>query len=210
MQLNGLMKVFFNAGEWVIKLVYANVLWIVFTIIGLGILGIMPATVALFTLLRQWIIGNEQSSAFSTFWNCFKKEFIRANVIGVIFVAIGYILRMDIIFLKSSSELMYQIPLVIVLSVGVLYFITLLNFFPVYVHFDIKFYQYFKYALIIGITQLASTLMMIFGAVILFCLYWYFSGLIPLFCMSLISLNLMWFGYRAFKKIELEQKTVNE
>lgn len=206
MQLNGLMKVIYQAGEWVIRLVYANLLWILFTLLGLGIFGIMPATVSLFTLLRQWIMGDETVPALKIFWNSYRKEFLKANMFGIIFLVVGYILRMDLIFLKTSSHLLFQILLVVIFCLGLLYFITLLNFFPVYVHFDISFSNYLKYALLIGVSQLSSTIMMILGGVILFCLYWYFSGLIPLLCVSLFSLNIMWFGYRSFKKIEYEQQ----
>lgn len=206
MRLNGLMKVVYQAGEWVIKLVYANLLWMFFTLLGLGIFGVMPATVGLFTLLRQWIMGNEREPAYKIYWNSFRQEFLRSNLVGLIFLVVGYILRMDIIFFKTSSHFIFQILLAVLFCVGLLYLITLLNFFPVYVHYKISFFAYFKYALLIGISQLSSTLMMIIGSVVIFCLYWYFSGLIPLLCFSLFSLNLMWFGYQAFKRIEYEQQ----
>ncbi|MCJ7841312.1 YesL family protein [Lederbergia sp. NSJ-179] len=207
MQLNGPMKVVYQAGEWLIKLVYANLLWLIFIIVGLGIFGLMPATVGLFTLLRQWIMGNETESAFKIYWNSFRQEFIKSNLFGLIFLAIGYILRIDVIFFKTSSHILFQILLVMMFCLSFLYLITLLNFFPVYVHFKISFFEYFKYALLIGISQLSSTIMMMIGCVVIICLYWYFSGLIPLLCMSLFSLNLMWFGFRSFKKIEYEQQT---
>src|SRR5699024_6696995 len=137
MQLNGLTKIVYHVGEWVIKLIYANLLWMFFTILGIGVFGIMPATVGLFTLLRQWIIGNKAVPAFKTYWHSFRQEFIKTNLFGIIFLAIGYILRIDIIFFKTSSHLIFQILLVVMFCLGLLYFITLLNFFPVYVHFDI-------------------------------------------------------------------------
>lgn len=208
MQLNGLMKVVYQAGEWVIKLVYANVLWMFFTLLGLGIFGLMPATVGLFTLLRKWIMGDETESAFQIYWNSFRHEFFKSNLFGLLFLVVGYILRIDMIYFKTSSHFLFQALLIIMFCLGVVYFITLLNFFPVYVHYNISFFEYFKYALLIGISQLSSTFMMIIGCIVIFCLYWYFSGLIPLLCVSLFSLNLMWFGYRSFKKIEYEQQAM--
>jgi len=206
MQLNGAMKVVYQAGEWIIRLVYANLLWMLFTLLGLGIFGFMPATVSLFALLRKWIIGNEVDSAFTIFWTNYRKEFLKANLFGVMFLVIGLIIRLDILFFQDSSNLVFQILFVLMICLSLLYFITLVNFFPVYVHFDLSIFNYVKYALLIGLSQLSSTLMMIFGSIIIFCLYWYVSGLIPLLCVSLFCLNIMWFGYRSFKKIELEQQ----
>lgn len=209
MKLNGLMGVFYRCGEWVIKLVYANFLWVIFTVLGLGIFGLMPSTVALFTVLRQWMMGRDSVSAFRIFRQTFRREFLKSNAIGIIFLAGGYILRVDLIFLKSSTNPVLQGVLILMLCLGLLYFITLLNFFPVYVHFDIPFFRYFQYALMIGISQLPTTIMMVIGGIALFCLYWYVSGLMPLLCASLFSLIIMWFGSRAFKKIEIEQEVAN-
>lgn len=206
MQLNGAMKVVYQAGEWIIRLVYANLLWMLFTLLGLGIFGFMPATVSLFALLRKWIIGNEVDSAFTIFWTNYRKEFLKANLFGVMFLVIGLIIRLDILFFQDSSNLVFQILFVLMICLSLLYFITLVNFFPVYVHYDLSIFNYVKYAFLIGLSQLSSTLMMIFGSIIIFCLYWYVSGLIPLLCVSLFCLNIMWFGYRSFKKIELEQQ----
>ena len=47
-------------GEWVIRLVILNVLWLGFSVVGLGILGVFPSTSALFSVLRKWFIGQEQ------------------------------------------------------------------------------------------------------------------------------------------------------
>ena len=206
MQLNGAMKVVYQAGEWMIRLVYANLLWMLFTLLGFGIFGFMPATVSLFVLLRKWIIGNEVESAFTIFWTNYRKEFLKANLFGVMFFVIGLIIRLDILFFQDSSNLVFQILFVLMICLSLLYFITLMNFFPVYVHFDLYIFNYVKYAFLIGLSQLSSTLMMIFGSIIIFCLYWYVSGLIPLLCVSLFCLNIMWFGYRSFKKIEIEQQ----
>lgn len=206
MQLNGAMKVVYQAGEWIIRLVYANLLWMLFTLLGLGIFGFMPATVSLFALLRKWIIGNEVESAFTIFWTNYRKEFLKANLFGVMFLVIGLIIRLDILFFQDSSNIVFQILFVLMICLSLLYFITIVNFFPVYVHFDLSILNYVKYAFLIGLSQLSSTLMMIFGSIIIFCLYWYVSGLIPLLCVSLFCLNIMWFGYRSFKKIELEQQ----
>ena len=49
-ELNNKLNLF---GEWVIRLVYLNILWIGVSLLGLGILGIFPATSALFPVLRK-------------------------------------------------------------------------------------------------------------------------------------------------------------
>lgn len=206
MQLNGLTGIIYQIGVWTIRLFYTNLLWFVFTLLGLGIFGIMPATVSLFAVLRQWVLKKEEFPIFKRFLYHYRKEFVKSNLFGLLFLVVGFIIRVDIIFLSESSTLMLQILSGVMLCIGLLFVIILLYFFPIYVHFDISFTQHIKYAFIIGISQISSTIMMIVGLIAVFCLYWYVSGLIPLFFMSLFSLNLMWFGYRSFVKIEYLQQ----
>ncbi|SHN24652.1 YesL family protein [Gracilibacillus kekensis] len=206
MQLNGLTGIIYKIGIWTIRLFYTNLLWIVFTLLGLGVFGFMPATVSLFAVLRQWIIKKDDFPIFKSFLYYYRKEFIKSNLFGLLFLVVGFIIRVDIIFLKESSTLFLQILSGVMLCIGILFFIILLYFFPVYVHFNISFVQHIKYAFIIGVSQVASTIMMMLGLAIVFSLYWYISGLIPLFFMSLFCLNLMWFGYRSFVKIEYLQQ----
>ena len=54
--------------EWVLKFFYANLLWFVFTMLGLGVFGFMPATTALFSVTRKWIMGKTDIPIFKTFW----------------------------------------------------------------------------------------------------------------------------------------------
>ena len=67
-KLNGL-------GEWVIRLVYLNFLWIGFSLLGLGILGIFPATSALFSVLRKYFIKNERVKLLLNFIISIKRIF---------------------------------------------------------------------------------------------------------------------------------------
>ncbi|WP_147803726.1 YesL family protein [Alkalicoccus halolimnae] len=60
---------------------YANMLWIFFTIAGLGIFGLFPATRALVSLVHIW---DEDRSApiFKTFYKEFRESFLQANATG--------------------------------------------------------------------------------------------------------------------------------
>ena len=61
---------------------YANALWVLFSLLGLIVLGIAPATVALFSITKDWAKKDWDQPVFQTFWQTYKTEFFRAN--GVI------------------------------------------------------------------------------------------------------------------------------
>ena len=51
---------FYRAAEWISRLFLLNILWVVFTIVGLGIFGFGPATAAMFAIVRKWIITPQE------------------------------------------------------------------------------------------------------------------------------------------------------
>lgn len=71
------MKLFQTFSEWLFRLMWTNLLWIGFTILGLGIFGIMPATVAMFTVVRKWQMHETEISIWSVFKETYFKEWKR-------------------------------------------------------------------------------------------------------------------------------------
>ncbi|MFA9556724.1 DUF624 domain-containing protein [Evansella sp. AB-rgal1] len=56
MDNKGLIGNLYRVSEWLIRLAYINILWMLFTIVGLIILGIAPATATVFTIIRKWFM----------------------------------------------------------------------------------------------------------------------------------------------------------
>lgn len=59
---------------WVMRLAYLNVLWILFSLAGLVVFGLMPATAAMFTVAREWAKGNTDAPVFSVFFGRLKRN----------------------------------------------------------------------------------------------------------------------------------------
>src|SRR5690625_7993537 len=88
-------------GEWAFKLFYLNLLWLMFSLLGLGLLGVFPATVSVYTLLRNVMVKcNKNKKLFKTFWMTYKKEFVKSNVLGYTFIVFGSILYIDLKILR--------------------------------------------------------------------------------------------------------------
>ncbi|MBB5326353.1 putative membrane protein YesL [Anoxybacillus tepidamans] len=192
--------------EWITKLAYINILWVLFTLVGAVIFGIAPAAVALFTIVRKWLVFHDNDvPVFKTFFQTYKKEFWRANCFGIVFIAVAYILYIDVLYLAhvpSSFRLLFSIVLFIIF---IFYIVTLLYIFPIYVHYKLNFWQYMKYALLIGMANPLMTLIMLMSAGVLFVVFMYIPGLIPFFSISLFSLVVMGSALRAFRKVEEKQ-----
>lgn len=200
---------FYNVLEWIMWLVYLNILWIMFTIMGLGLFGFFPATVSMFTIIRQLLL-KEETSIIKTFFQTYKREFFKANGVGLILFILAYILYMDLLFLDTIQNIFFYFFQIALIIVSILYLITLIYIFPVYVHFQLKFFQYFKHAFLIGVFSPLMNLAIIAGFVILYFIYKWVPGLIPIFGLSLVSLLITRCVMLAFNRFEKRQQKLNE
>jgi uncharacterized membrane protein YesL len=205
MELNEVIGKLFKVCEVISKMVYVNLLWILFTVLGLGILGIMPATVALFTVTRKWVMGNKDISVFNTFWITYRKEFFKSTLLGVILFVIGSIIYIDLVLLPTEG--LSNLLRLGIFICAILFAIVLLYIFPVYVHYDRNKRLYMKYALLIGASHPHFTLLMVAGIIGLYYITITIPGIIPFFSVNVIAFIIMWPSYQIFKKIEVVQAT---
>lgn len=206
MQMGGVMGRIYTVCDWIWKIALANILWIFFTLTGCIVFGVMPATVALFTVVRKWIMKETDISISQTFFQTFKKEFLPANILGIIMGAIGYFLFFDfrlVMAIGGTFQYILSVPLFIIIS---LYVITLLYLFPVYVHLDLKLLQYFKNALYIGTLNIHITISILALLLLIRFPFYAFPGFIPFFSVSFISVVVMFGATVAFSRIEKKQK----
>ncbi|MEG9295887.1 YesL family protein [Mangrovibacillus sp. Mu-81] len=184
-----------------LKLAYLNLLWILFTLTGLVIFGLFPATIAMFTIVRKWLQRADEVPVFRTFWHTYKKEFIRSNGYSLLFIGIGYILYYDFTFISlNSGRLTFLVPVLVLILIGCI--ITLLFFFPVYVHFELPFFKTLKQTLLIALTSPFEAIQILAAACLLYGAISLLPGIIPLFTGSVLSIAVMWISLRAFEKVE--------
>jgi len=148
MQMGRVMGGAFIVCDWIWRIALVNILWILFTLTGFIIFGVMPATVALFTVVRKWNMKEVDIPISRVFFQTYKKEFLHSNIVGLIMGAIGFFLFYDfrlVMALGGTVQYILSVPLSIIIG---LYLITFLYLFPVYVHFDGSSASIIKFAII--------------------------------------------------------------
>ncbi|MBM7677058.1 YesL family protein [Gracilibacillus alcaliphilus] len=200
---------FYRIMEWIWRLAYLNILWIFFTLIGLGVFGVFPATASIYAVNRKWLLGDSEIPIFKVFWTSFKENFFKANMLGITLVVIGYVLYFNVNYLSVSSGMEHTLLSGFFYITVVCYFFLLCYLFPIFVHFELTFFRYFMVAIIIPFTTpftLISTLVSL--AIALYMLY-LFPGLIPFFAVSVLSWLIMWNSTHAFRRIENKKRRIN-
>jgi uncharacterized membrane protein YesL len=195
------MSGLYTLTEWITRFAYVNLLWIGFSLLGLVVLGISPATLAMFTIIRKWIMGESEIPVFQTFWNSYKKEFLKGNGLGIVIALLAYIIFIDLSYIKIDTII--QIPLYLIIFAIAM---TILYIFPVYVHYNVTFFQLFKNAFFIMLVNPLSSIMMLMGFVALIFVMKFLPPLVFFFGGSLSTGIIMSSCYLAFQKIEKKQK----
>jgi len=184
-----------------IELAYINLLWIFFTLVGLIAFGIFPATAAMFAVVRKLIRDEEKFKILPTFWTLFRTDFLKTNGFGLIFLVIGYCFYYNFYFLQlNSGELQFLFPVLIFILISSI--ITLLFFFPVYVHFNLKFFQYLKQSFLIAITSPIEVITIGTLAGAIYFVATLFPGIIPLFPGSVFAYIATLISFKSFARIE--------
>jgi len=124
----------FNRIYYLMKL---NGLWLLFTLLGGVVFGIIPATIALYACIRQQIRNESETHLFQMFKKYYVETFRRSMLFSVVFAAIALFFFGETVILVNvgTGNLLLEIAikvtrLLIILGVAM--------FFPIFVHFDVK------------------------------------------------------------------------
>lgn len=208
MQASKISSEFYRICEWIWRLAYINILWMLASLAGLVVFGLLPATVAMFAVLRKWVMKELDIPVFQTFINTYRKEFIKANALGLILLSGGYIIYFNYLFLATVKGSIHTVLLVGQLCTLFIYLITVFFIFPVYVHYELKLLQYVKLAAIIGIVNPLTTIALALSFVLLYHIFYIIPGLISLYSVSVTGFAIMWLASIAFSNFEKRQKKI--
>ncbi|GIN85989.1 membrane protein [Heyndrickxia sporothermodurans] len=195
-------KVLYEASQWITRLVWVNLVWLFFIIAGLGIFGIMPATIALYTVTRRWANRDFDVSVWQTFKKVFKQEFIQANLVGSVFFIIGLFLFIDLRIANAMQGTFSVILYFFIFFLLLLLLNAFLHFFPIYVHFHYSIKNYIKQSFIISLISPVSSMMIIVGLFFIGYLIKNMPGLLPFVSGVLPAYWIMTVCLRRFRKLE--------
>ncbi|WP_182200314.1 YesL family protein [Paraliobacillus salinarum] len=166
--------------EWIWKAILLNWYWFAFTILGLGIFGFFPASIALFHVLRKWMRKQTDIPVFKEFKRIYFKEWKQGNKIGFVFYGIAFFLYVDIQIVDQLMTGFLANSLFILL--WILFFILLLAvgyFFAIYSHYELSNKVYLKQSFLFALTSLPTTILIILGFSLIGYMIYEKPGLIP-------------------------------
>lgn len=236
MELRGIMGGFYRISEWIMRFSVINVLWVIFSVpffylllvfaftpnmtadmvkqmlILLGIISpftLIPATAAMFSVARKWVMGDVDVPLFKTFVKGYKENYKQSMLGGILFLLISTVLFVNFKFYGTREGALNWLSQVFI----VFQFIVLaafLNFLSLSVHFHLKLLQAIKNAFIITIGQPLTTFSFLAANAIIFIVSFKFTFLIPFFTGSLCAFATLWFFYKGIQRIQLKAEAYQE
>ncbi|WP_058306617.1 YesL family protein [Gracilibacillus massiliensis] len=200
---------FYKFLEWLMWIMYLNLLWIISTLAGLIIFGLFPATMALTTTIREWHV-HEEISFHKSFLKAYKHYFIKSNLFGLLFLVAGYILFVDLQWILQNTSTFQFLFLVVLCVVAFIYLITIMYTFPVMAHFDLSIGQVMKHAIVIGVFSPLVTLGIGISLILLYYLWSFIPGLLPVIGVSLPIYIITRLSIMAFERFEVKQQRLLE
>lgn len=202
MMKNDLMEINYRFGQWLLKLLQIQYYWLDYTLKGLIIGGLFPATATVFYLFHLWF-ENTQGHDFrisDVFQEQFKRTFKGSNVLGYLMTFTLIVLWSNLQISKhfiQSPLLHYLLVLLLLLTLG-----TLLYLFPVYVRYELPCFYYVRQAILLLLLNLLPTLAMLIGFFLVIGVMTFIPILLVFAGVPLIILPISWFALVAIKKTE--------
>lgn len=184
------------------RFIHLQLIWILFTIIGLVIGGIFPATFAMFALTRKWIREHTDDPIFKIFKNFYKESFVKANFFGWFMTLLSFSIYFYFNWFSELTGGMSVVLNAFLLFLAIIFLIVALFLIPVYVHFDIDVLNVFKFSLTTALSYPLHTVAMI----IILIVFWYLLMFLPIIFLfigfSVLAFILMTIANAAFERID--------
>ena len=187
---------FFRILEVVTAFFQLNILWLLLCI---PVVTIFPATVAMYSVTRQWILHKDYS-VFRPFTQYFKENFKQSFGLGLIWIAFSGLFFVDFLLMKNLGSFQY-ILLPILSIMGILILLTSIFIFPTIANFNLSWLNAIKNSLFFSIRYLLTTLAAILyiGLLALILFTWPITFL---FIFSLGAYSIYFLCNRVFTKIQ--------
>lgn len=193
---------FTESSLWIWRIIQLNIIWIFHILLGGIVLGLFPATVAMFATTRKWLKGGIDYPMLQEYRAYYKDNFWKANALGWIYLLIGSFLVMDLLLVTQIQGVVALISTMIILFILVIYVFSFLYFFSYYVHFQQTFRNYLFQPFIITLISLKHNLLIAIGLMMIGYLIQQFPGLIPFTLGVMPAYWVMKISMNRFKEVQ--------
>lgn len=200
---NKLMHVNLSIGQWLYNFFMLQLLFIVYTLKGIVVLGIFPSIASLFHVFYKWIIKDETDlSTRKEFHEFYHRYFWSTNFLGGSMMGTALLLGVD--WYVSKNYIQSSIFHTFLLLLIFIYLSTFFYLFPVFARYAFdKKRDYIKQAFYIALSSIIQTAAIWVALVVLTYLFYYIPFLMLFFGIPVTIGVIAWFALQGIEKAEL-------
>ncbi|TVX92582.1 YesL family protein [Paenibacillus agilis] len=171
METRGIMGGLYRISEWIMRISVTNILWLLcsapffFCFVMMlimansnfmnevlqmkwlmGILApftLFPATAAMFSVTRKWVMGDVDAKLLKTFFSSYKANYKQAMLGGIFYTVLAVIMYAGYTIYMTEMQSM-QVLGIMVLAMLVVFLASLFNFFSIIAHYHATTLQVIK------------------------------------------------------------------
>lgn len=192
----------YSVTEWITRFAYLNLLLLVFSLLGGVILGFFPALTAMFSVIRQWLRGNTDLPVLKTYWDYYRKDFWKSNVIGLFVGSIIALIAIDILFIQANGSTGLAWTNIPLFAFMLLFLLFLFHLFPTFAHYDVSAGKVIKHAFLLTLVNPVSSLFILLCLVPLVFIMQLAPALAFIFGGSVYAFITMWITMKVFDKAQ--------
>ncbi|UQZ36073.1 hypothetical protein C2I18_22595 [Paenibacillus sp. PK3_47] len=233
MEFKGAMGGLYRVTEWISRIAFSNILWAICSVPflflglmklimlgsgtgganeqitlnwGLGILApftVFPATSALFTVVRKWVMGNTDVSTFRTFFQGYKENYFKSMLGGIIYTLLTVIMYVDVtVYMTQMAN--FRIVGILMLVLMIILFVSMFNFFSIVVHYQMTFKEVAKNSILLTIARPIRVFSTLLGAGLLIYIGLRYPVLYVICIPTLIAMFAFFNFYATYNKLQLQ------
>lgn len=168
---------FFDTLLWIACL---NMLWLAFTVLGLGVLGAGPATAAAQILVRKRAKG-EAARLLPAFAHEYVRNFVRGNALALPIMGVAVALAMNWNYFSGSADFLSQLAAAATFVGAIFVAGAVCYLFPMFARYDLPLNQYLVMSSRFALRHLAGTVILLFVSAAVAYASGAVPGLIPFF-----------------------------
>lgn len=177
-----------------------------FSLMAVAVLApftMFPATSALFTLVRKWIIGDADVPIIKTYFVSYKKTYVQSMVVGIMYSLLFVVEYIGYNFYANQENFAQVLSSLYIAFI----FVTILSvflFFCLQAHLYMKTFALLKNAILLSIGRPFTSLSIIVtNMAIVYLFFSFYKGFLAFFFLSSVIAFMTFFHFhRMFQKIQ--------
>ncbi|MBP2112863.1 YesL family protein [Paenibacillus silagei] len=233
MEFKGAMGGIYRITEWITRIAFSNILWALCSIpflfagimkilmLGSGaggpneqimlnwVLGVFapftvfPATSALFTVVRKWVMGNTDVSTFRTFFQGYKENYLKSMLGGLIYTLLFVVMYVDVtVYMTQMPN--FKIVGILMLVLMIILFVSMFNFFSIVVHYQMTFKEVVTNSILLTIARPIRVFSTLIGSGVLLYIGLRYPVLYVLCIPTLIAMLAFFNFFATYNKLQLQ------